>query len=166
MLSAGLRFVRPITNNNIYEFYNDPQKKAKGCNYTYSEVIGFDVIQLELRHDYVQFLLPTKTPSQYNRNVDVLTDDIINLMKSNKCIMSRLDLAVTTMITFWGSTLEIINVDNNHNHLRISRCIECIGLFDLTDRRLELLDLIGKLDKASKTSKDNWNEKINKHWDK
>jgi hypothetical protein len=87
--------------------------------------------ELELNHNYIQWLFPNREPSAINPDAPILTDDIIAEFKSNYFLLMKIKRSYKRMLTFlelycdhpWFFT------KNNHNFLRCTRILNCLREF-------------------------------------
>lgn len=106
--------------------------------------MGFQ--DLEDEHNYIQWLFPTRTKSQFNPDAKVLTDQEIQRFKKDPVLKKRLLRSLDLMLDFYGlkrtesrirktSQFEIRSKNwltpRNHNFLRITRILESLSLLGL-----------------------------------
>lgn len=78
---------------------------------------------LEECHNWIQWVFPTKTVSQYCENAPVLTEEIAKVLKEKH--LFQMEAAFRRFLSFLDSR----NMNEfNHNHLRITRVIESFTL--------------------------------------
>jgi hypothetical protein len=97
--------------------------------YTYEQVMDMTNEQFEECHDFIQWLFPTKTLSNFNPIAPVVTDFFYNNIRKDRAIE-----ATRKMCSFLGFSLysPIINYnrvkewwsDENHNTLRVTRMLQ------------------------------------------
>lgn len=92
---------------------------------SFSELLRKDDVWLEKSHDYIQWLFPTDTQSQYNINSPVVNKEIIKLI--NK---TNIKNALKRFIVFLKNTKQWRN-PNNHNDKRITRILRTLKLAEL-----------------------------------
>ncbi|KKL73788.1 hypothetical protein LCGC14_2071370 [marine sediment metagenome] len=87
---------------------------------------------LEQLHDYIQWAFPTRQPSQCQpSNAPLLSDEAIELLNANKKAMGNYYAMFARMISFYTDSEHWL-VENDHNHLRITRIIESSAeIFDV-----------------------------------
>lgn len=121
--------------NPLLNFYN---RGRMPTGETLKEVLAWDDQTWEKRHDFIQWVFPTKTPSRYNKNAPILDDETIANwhieLDQNGGILLQ-----ASFIRFWRFLrLHKINEKpfwvepGNHNLLRITRVLECMDLLDMT----------------------------------
>jgi len=105
--------------------------------------------RLEISHNYIQWLFPTKERSRYNENAPVLTDTDIAIIRHDPIIQANMLYSLQAMLSFYGLALDkscgivIHKAPNflwrsswwlnkgNHNFLRITRILKSLRLFGL-----------------------------------
>jgi hypothetical protein len=101
-------------------------------------------------HNYIQWMFPTKTRSQFNKEAPELDVETIIALKDSEIFNKNLELSINKFLKFLGITLvrtqwvglnsttfydsEILynrhwHTVGNHNLLRISRLLECLSIF-------------------------------------
>ncbi len=90
-------------------------------------VLAFDDHQLEIRHDYIQWLFPLDTPSSAVPGSPVLKPADITAIRQDATATENLTRARQRMTAFYRDTDHWL-VFHNHNHLRITRIITSTGL--------------------------------------
>jgi hypothetical protein len=131
--------------------------------------------QWEMNHDFIQWLFPLKTPSNFNPDAPILTDEDIDAFNKqgvpNKILQKQLMKAFERFLTFVGLTLNLIDdhreVDPqevyliekgntwadrewvwknpNHNWLRITRVIASLRLLRWEEASTAFFECIQKL---------------------
>ena len=121
---------------------------------------------MESVHDYVQWLFPSRRPSQFNPDAPVLTEEVIAAFRADPQLRERLLKSFERMLRFYGfetvedeDGLAIKRASNwrerfgnwvspgNHNHLRITRilaCLRALGLARYARAFLEALEAVRK----------------------
>lgn len=144
----------PNSRSDIILFYYG--ERVPNCRHTFDDVIRFTNDQMENTHDFIQWLFPNKEASNYNEHAPLLTDEDIQLFKTNQLLCNRVSDAVMEFMWFLGFNWEIdydykiVDAEPtliaemqlnffNHNHLRITRMIKFLKLIDhwLTDAVFE-----------------------------
>ena len=106
------------------------------------DIHSFTRTQLEERHDFIQWLFPTKQPSAFNPDVPSLTQSDINCFSRYRPCRKRLIANLELMLQFYGfrfnADAEIEKATSfryatsqwvtphNHNFLRISRMLDSL----------------------------------------
>jgi hypothetical protein len=91
------------------------------------DVLGFSNHQLEVIHDYIQWLFPLPTRSAAQPDAPVLTTSEIEAISSDTRAQSVLLLAKDRMTRFYRETDEWLT-GYDHNHLRITRIIQSLRI--------------------------------------
>ena len=119
-----------------------------------SDIWEYSMKELEDKHNYIQWLFPTKEPSKYNPNVPVIK----NLKEyQTKNIRNHLLYSFLIMLDFFGLQKQkhkIVYADNfmerkkvwlapnNHNYLRITRILQSLVLFGMQNEAIQFLDCL------------------------
>jgi len=93
---------------------------------SFVDYLGFSDEQLEALHNYVQWAFPTLTPSHCNANAPILDDEALQHMKRTKDAVYNFRLFLERMIKFYENNDHWL-VEQDHNHLRITRIIESVS---------------------------------------
>lgn len=121
---------------------------------TLRDIRQFDHIQLEHRHDFIQWLFPLPEGSGVLLQAPRLTREDCHAFRTDRDLRDELRASLKLMLDFYG--LELVNgpvvqpsatfekrrlhwlVRNNHNHLRLSRMIRSCALLGLMDEAAAL----------------------------
>jgi hypothetical protein len=140
--------------SRIVDFYRGSATDVEGR--MLSEMWNWSDEDLEIMHDFIQWMFPMREPSQYNPDAPLLTEDDIapfrkddllqsNLRKSFVRILAFLGLAVTETGTvvespqFAERVPEVWGVPN-HNWLRITRILKSLFTLGLESESRHLYD--------------------------
>jgi hypothetical protein len=113
------------------------------------QVLEWPDDELEGTHDYIQWLFPLEERSGFNVSAPVLDAGTIQEFRSRVELQRNLRGAFVRMLAFYG--LEMVEspatvirpspyfaqrsenwlVENNHNHLRITRILKCLRILGL-----------------------------------
>jgi hypothetical protein len=122
------------------DFYRGKTPTACG-GFFISDILDvrFDNDMLESEHRYIQWIFPMKVLSQAQPGAanEPLTDEAIQVMRSDQAIQCKVEKVVVKMLDFWGMALlldkSVIVVDplifkkklglRNHNQLRMTRML-------------------------------------------
>jgi len=102
-----------------------------GEPYFLDEIQFWDDSMWEERHDFIQWIFPTKKISNYNLEAPVLDDTTITYLKQLPAFNMNLTLLVNRFKMFLTKNSQFVSP--NHNWLRISRVIDCLSIFGLYD---------------------------------
>lgn len=138
--------------SRLVDFYRGDATDSEGR--WLSEILGWDDEELEVVHDYIQWLFPLEEPSRFNPDAPLLTatdkaefqrDPVIrvNFMKSYSRFLSFLGLsrhdsgAISEGPNFSRRTDDVWR-SPNHNWLRITRVLTslCLAGFEAEARQL------------------------------
>jgi len=89
------------------------------------EILAWPDDQLEIRHDYIQWLFPLTEPSMAVAGSPVLTEADVAAIRSDVKAQKNLRRALDRMRLFYSRTTHWLTPDN-HNHLRITRIISSL----------------------------------------
>lgn len=139
-------------SSKIYDYYTKDGKDHNGRSL--SQVLSYFDSILENSHDIVQWVFPTKEPSQFFKNAPVLSNEDIEAFKKNDDAKKNMQTAFQRYMKFYGIAVgedsELKKSDNwtwrkrewlkanNHNHLRLTRILKSLKLFGLDDEAKEL----------------------------
>lgn len=109
---------------SILEFYNGkPLKLKNGEELTLQQILLKDNSWWDGCHDFIQWIFPTRTVSQYCFDAPILTEKIARELAKKHLAQFQLN------ILRFGEFLDSQDmITMNHNHLRITRMIECSSL--------------------------------------
>lgn len=127
---------------------------------THRQILSMSDFKLETTHNYIQWLFPLDTPSNYADSI-VLTDEMIASFISDKKILDNMQLAFDRMMRFYGfgrnehGQLMVVASRlrmrmtwlnrGNHNFLRLTRILKSLRLFGLSDLDHELFAILQNL---------------------
>lgn len=108
---------------------------------TVHDIHEFDRDQLETKHDFIQWLFPTKSPSAFNPDVPSLTNKDIARFKRHRAYRKVLLANLNLMLAFYGFGAGPDGIEkasnfrfatsqwvtpHNHNYMRISRILDSL----------------------------------------
>ena len=106
-------------------FYRGASTDNSGC--TLAEVLDFDDVMMETRHDYIQWLFPLPEASKAVPSSPVLTVEELEVFRTDAEVRASVLRAYIRWVDFLTSTSHwLVPVD--HNHLRISRALRFLTL--------------------------------------
>ena len=118
------------------------------------EILAWDDDQLELVHDYIQWLFPLPEPSLFNPDAPMLTEADIVIARNDSAIQSNLKAAFQRMLRFYGLTPDTAALPKpwvravDHNHLRLTRILRSLRLLGRGEEARHLYDAISVYDGA------------------
>lgn len=98
-----------------------------GAGRSLFKVLAMDNVQLERRHDYIQWLFPLPEASSAVPGAPVLSADDVLQIRSSDIAVTNLRAAAARMRDFYARTRHWL-VPADHNHLRITRIIKSLRL--------------------------------------
>jgi len=132
-------------SSKIVEFFS--QEGHDGHGRYLHHMLGLPNHQIEYSHDLIQWLFPTNEPSKFNSEAPVLTDEDIEVFKTNPKLQENLRWAYSRFLGFLGLTVsedgKVVKGENfkdrynevwsywNHNFLRITRAISSLRTLGL-----------------------------------
>lgn len=150
---------------DFINFYSGEGKNWSG--HTIDEILNFSNDQLEVIHNYIQWIFPTTETSKFNKDVPIMTEEIIKTFKKNpKCKLNMLK-CFKRMLNFYGLKLEdklvIKNIDykersydwiyiHPHNHMRITRILKSLKLFGFKEEHDAFLKILKEIYKENQSS--------------
>lgn len=140
---------------------------GKGYDYagrTIEEIWSFPTHDLEDIHDFIQWIFPSFSRSEYNEHAPLLTDADIQEFRNSKRLQTNLIKSFEVMLAFYGfvrttdsrgnsvitksdsfekRTLEWVEKEN-HNFLRITRILKCLRVLGLQKEALAFYKALDK----------------------
>jgi len=130
-------------NHALLAFYQGEQGDVRGR--TIAQILAWNDLELEVHHDYIQWLFPLDQPSAFNPGAPLLNPATIAAMREDAAVQQNLAAAFRRMAAFYGFSVKDnpVRVERapdaqhrfaewltpgNHNHLRISRILRSITL--------------------------------------
>ncbi len=136
-------------SDSIIAFYSRKSTDHKGRDL--ETILAYSDSQLEIVHDYIQWLFPLEEPSSVNAFAPLVGNDTKNAFRSESRLRNNLCRACARMLGFYGlwcdgkegvskvvsvrvdlkKRLENWLVSANHNHLRLTRILKSLRLLGL-----------------------------------
>src|SRR5262252_1464624 len=155
--------------SQLTEFYSGEGKDAEGR--TLEVILGMDDEDMEIEHDYIQWLFPLKEHSRFNADAPILTDEDIKAFQADtmegKLMKYRLLKSFHRFLNFLGLEYHedefgkggwrVKKADNfaarrpevwnraNHNWLRITRCLGSLRLLGMKAECSAFFDFLKNL---------------------
>jgi len=138
--------------SRLLDFYRGSSPDVEGR--THQEILDWPDDDLEMVHDYIQWLFPLPEPSQYNPDAPILTPTDLTAFRSDPALRANLRKSFDRILIFLGLTLvgtEVANGPNfqqraldiwaapNHNWLRVTRILRSLSLLGLGSEAAALL---------------------------
>ena len=116
--------------------------------------------QLELVHDFIQWLFPLREPSPVNPRAPVLDRETVEAFAARPELRENLRASFLRMLRFYGLEWTASGVQpsadfaehsamwmhpGNHNHLRITRILKCLTLLGLSVAAMAFFECLEKL---------------------
>ena len=128
---------------NLIPFYRGSE--ANIARVTLNQILSWNDARLENVHNYIQWLFPQSTPSQYNPDAPLLDDATIQAFHNDPALQNNLLASFRRMLAFYGLQMDegtrvITRAPNfnqrssvwltpgNHNFWRITRIIDSMKL--------------------------------------
>jgi hypothetical protein len=132
----------------IVSFYSGGKDDA---GRTLAEILGWSDYYLEVTHDFIQWLFPTRQPSGVNPSAPLVTDETVAAFQARADLRERLLAALDRMLAFYGLRRQLdagepeITFDpasyprrspewlrpDDHNHLRLTRMMQSLSALGL-----------------------------------
>lgn len=131
---------------------------------TFGDVMYLRTADFELKHDFIQWIFPVPEPSRVISSSPVLTQEDFFLLRKEYYPLDKLVVAKERYLRFLEDYDQWM-VNNDHNHLRITRAIKCLSLFRGMEYAIKFYDdvfiLLAKAEyDISPTSKSFWREAL------
>jgi len=114
--------------SEIIKFY---QFKESSCRHTLSDIWDWSNDQLEIEHDFIQWIFPLNEASSYNPDAPVLSIEDIKEFRNSPELQFRVMVSVHTFMRFLYRTVNPWCTEKDHNHLRITRMLKSLRLLGL-----------------------------------
>jgi len=154
----------------IIEFYRGERGNTNGD--MLDEIMTWTDGQLEMDHDWVQFVFGSNEPSMLNGDAPTMTVKEALLFRESPVLKEKVKKAFVRFLTFLG--FELLRDDNeilikakevpwwlrvgfNHNNLRVTRLLKCLRLTGLKHYAVALHDALGEFQHlSSENTKNFW----------
>ena len=137
--------------SKLISFYQGKYPANGKKNYYFNDIVNkWSDYELEINHDYIQWLFPDRTGCK-NPQAPHLTDQDIKVFKKNIKIRSRVINATLRMLTFYGFSVnsadwsleqkksagkkehgQWIGLYSEHNYLRITRIMRFLNQIEMS----------------------------------
>lgn len=111
--------------SKLINFYSGASPDYQG-RYIY-DILRFSDLELEMVHDYIQWLFPLPEPSRFNLAVPTLSNEDIETFHSSRLLKKNMIVARSRMTMFYLRNSHWIR-PQDHNFLRISRILRSMNL--------------------------------------
>jgi Opioid growth factor receptor (OGFr) conserved region len=128
----------------IVAFYSGAEDAERR---TLAQILEWDDDRLEMVHDYIQWVFPTRQPSGVNPLAPTVTAETIRAFAADPEVRDRLRRALDRMLVFYGLVRRGARVEiddarfpararvwlhpGNHNHLRLTRILDSLATLGL-----------------------------------
>ena len=109
---------------------------------TIRDLWEMDHDEFEARHDLIQWMFPTMTPSKAQPHSPVLTWDEVLELREDEVAQNNLRNNRRYYMGFLTANEDLWLCRSNHNHLRITRVSECLGLLVSNEYQQEFMSRI------------------------
>jgi hypothetical protein len=131
--------------SRFIQFYLGEVPDSEGR--TIHDILTFSLHDLEVVHDYIQWLFPVRERSHFNPKAPLLSDEDIRVFRASEVLKGTLHKAFLKMLEFYGFELhdkQVVRSANwnqrkgwltpyNHNFLRITRILTSLRLLGLEE---------------------------------
>ena len=143
---------------DLLKFYKNEAKNNRGV--ALEDIWSYSDVQLERKHNYVQWLFPTDDKSSFNWSSPVLSREDVEMLRNDETIMKNFRKSLEIMMSFYGFELSdnsVVFADNfemkaknwitpnNHNYKRISRILRFLTIFEFDDIKMSLVKILDKV---------------------
>ncbi len=147
---------------------------------TIEQIWNWDFENLEIVHDYIQWLFPLPEKSAFNHDAPIVNEEVIQAFQTNPQLRQNLQRSLTVMLKFYGlqkhDTQEQIIIEKsqnyptrkhewvnlfNHNYLRLTRILKCLIILGLTNEAKALYKCLQQIYQEDSHKIGN---KTFKHW--
>jgi hypothetical protein len=144
------------SSSPLIQFYSGGGRNSSGR--LLSDIRAWNHDRLEHTHDYIQWLFPTRQPSQFNPSAPILDEEEIRHFLGSHQLQTELIASAKQMLDFyglglrdvegepivertaeWNRRLRIWLTPGNHNFLRITRILTSLRLLGLAPLAVALL---------------------------
>jgi hypothetical protein len=121
---------------------------------TVEQILAWDDDQLEMVHDYIQWLFPLRQASGVNPLAPLVRGETVDAFARDAALRHRLASALDRMLAFYGLRRRAQRIDidpdrfpsrsqvwlhaGNHNHLRLTRIMQSLATLGLREDALAL----------------------------
>jgi opioid growth factor receptor-like protein len=140
-----------MTHDRVVAFYSGDLDDS---GRTLEEIWAWSDEELELVHDYIQWIFPTVQTSAVNPSAPLVTHETVRAFRTEGALRARLKRSLDRMLTFYGLRREAasngdvhIEIDaarfperslnwlcrGDHNHLRLTRIMQSLSALGLPD---------------------------------
>lgn len=124
------------------DFMRGDLKNTNGIHYL--DILNFTLEELEKTHNYIQWIFPLPTVSQFQPSAPIISIRQIEELRKDKKILGNIMRATDRMAEFYLNSSHWLN-HNDHNFLRITRILTCLNLFGLYEMSRKFYDEITRL---------------------
>lgn len=141
-------------NTQLIKFYTENGKDHAGR--VFGDLIQFNNKELEDCHDYIQWLFPTETRSQFNLDTPTLDQETAVALFDNEVFHVRFQESIKVMLAFWGfkcsnslsglflpkHSIQNWMLLDDHNLLRMTRFMESCRLLGYQQVATKLFEVL------------------------
>src|SRR5579872_6353403 len=140
--------------SRLVDFYRGEGTDAEGRLLT--EMWTWSDEDLEITHDFIQWMFPLTEPSQYNPGAPILTEEDVTAFRADEQLRANLQKSFDRILAFLGLThsengtivegprfserVSEIWAEPNHNWLRITRILRSLYMLGLSHEARHLYD--------------------------
>ena len=157
------------SSRRAIDFLRGTGRSASG--YTHAQILGWDDDSWESEHDFIQWVFPTDIPSRFNPEAPTLDAGAIGILRADPEVQANLGLGLERFLGFLGLTRgpagiqfagKVGNVwlHENHNWLRVSRCLRCLTLLGRQGDAAEFHRFLAGLSGIPDRVRDYWSQAL------
>ena len=139
--------------------------------YTHAQILGWDDASWEDEHDFIQWVFPTDIPSRFNPDAPTLDADAVGILRADPEVQANLELGFERFLGFLGLTrgpdgiefageVRDIWLHENHNWLRVSRCLSCLTLLGRQNEAADFHCFLKGLSGIPDRVRDYWSQSL------
>lgn len=140
---------------DLLKFYKNEAKNNRGV--ALEDIWSYSDVQLERKHNYVQWLFPTDDKSSFNWSSPVLSREDVEMLRNDEAAMRNFRKSLEIMMKFYGFELSdnsVVFADdfetkaknwitpNNHNYKCISRILRFLTIFEFCDIKKSFVEIL------------------------
>lgn len=140
---------RQFQGLKLLQFYRGERPGPRGAKI--EDIWSFNPMELESRHDFIQWIFPTTEPSRFNPTAPILSADAIREFQFSRDLQTRFSRSLQMMLAFFAigrdehgfvplkpsAQLHWVK-PGNHNFLRMTRILESLLAVGKEDDALSL----------------------------
>ena len=156
-------------DDRIVRFYRGDGRDD--ASRTIEDVWRFSTDDLEVTHDFIQWLFPLRDRSAFVRGAPTLTDNTVAVFRDSAELRDRLRRSLDLMLAFYGLRRDVDRsgdalivaapelairgphwwASGNHNHRRLTRMIRSLAILGLEPEARAVRDCLDRVRRENET---------------